>query len=206
LLNENLYELIRKETQWAIIIDADEFMYGKNGETIKTYLKGLDDNIGCVYVLWNIFNPANPIADNFSLTNNVKRLNYDKYNQFSYSVKYANDFGKSIVRTSMLNDNDKLWLHKTKVNGVTINNYGNIDTQWMDNNNNIEYSEEKFKQINLSMNHYAIRNQKDYYKKVSQIDTVSGKTFFVKALLEILELDDSMLITDDSMTKYSHIC
>ena len=104
LLNQNLYELIKRETKWAIIIDADEFMYGKNGETIKTYLQCLDDNIGCVYVLWNIFNPIIPLDDNFCLKNNTKRLNYDKYNEFSYVVKNANDFGKSIVRTSMLTD------------------------------------------------------------------------------------------------------
>ena len=35
--NDNIYPLIVKETEWAIIIDADEFMYGKNGHTIKTY-------------------------------------------------------------------------------------------------------------------------------------------------------------------------
>ena len=64
--------LIKRETKWAIIIDADEFMYGNNGETIKTYLQCLDDNIGCVYVLWNIFNPIIPLGDNFCLKNNTK--------------------------------------------------------------------------------------------------------------------------------------
>ena len=47
-------------------------MYGNNGETIKTYLQCLDDNIGCVYVLWNIFNPIIPLGDNFCLKNNTK--------------------------------------------------------------------------------------------------------------------------------------
>lgn len=202
LLNQNLYELIKRETKWAIIIDADEFMYGKNGETIKTYLQCLDDNIGCVYVLWNIFNPIIPLDDNFCLKNNTKRLNYDKYNEFSYVVKNANDFGKSIVRTSMLTDQHKLWIHKIRVSGVTINNYGNIDTTGYDNCNNINYSEKIFNELKLTMNHYAIRNVSDYTKKINQIHTVTGKTTFINGLLEILNLDDSYLVKDEYITNF----
>ncbi len=87
----------------------------------------------------------------------------------------------------------------------TINNYGNIDSNWFDNCNSIDYSEEKFNSIRLSMNHYAIRNINDYYKKVNQLDKVSGKKTFINGLLQMLELDDSLLITDNTMTKYSHI-
>lgn len=205
LLNQNLYELIKRETKWAIIIDADEFMYGKNGETIKTYLQSLDDNIGCVYVLWNIFNPIIPLDDNFCLKNNTKRLNYDKYNEFSYVVKNANDFGKSIVRTSMLTDQHKLWIHKIRVSGVTINNYGNIDTTGYDNCNNINYSEKIFNELKLTMNHYAIRNVSDYTKKINQIHTVTGKTTFINGLLEILNLDDSYLVKDEYITNFIYI-
>lgn len=205
LLNQNLYELIKRETKWAIIIDADEFMYGKNGETIKTYLQCLDDNIGCVYVLWNIFNPIIPLDDNFCLKNNTKRLNYDKYNEFSYVVKNANDFGKSIVRTSMLTDEHKLWIHKIRVSGVTINNYGNIDTNGYDNCNNINYSEKIFNELKLTMNHYAIRNVSDYTKKINQIHTVTGKTTFINGLLEILNLDDSYLVKDEYITNFIYI-
>ena len=38
LLDENLYELAKQETEWLILIDADEFMYGKNGHTITPFL------------------------------------------------------------------------------------------------------------------------------------------------------------------------
>jgi hypothetical protein len=196
LLNDNLYDLVKRETKWGIFVDADEFMYGKNGETIKTYLRSLDENIGCVYVLWNIFNPVKPLIGEFSLKNNTKRVNYDRIKELSYEIQNAYDFGKSIVRTSMLNDNDKLWIHKIKTGGIRINNYGNIDTSFYDNSNYINYSEEQFKNLKLTMNHYAIRNIDDHNKKSLQLNNVSNKVTFIRGLMQLSELDDNMLITD----------
>lgn len=197
LINDNLYYLIKQETEWAIILDADEFMYGKNGETIKTYLKSLNDDIGCVYVIWSIINPVLPLCCNFSLENNVKRINYDNIHNLSYLIKNANDFGKSIVRTSMLMDEHKLWLHKIKVNGTTINNYGDIDINWYDNCNTISWSEKNYNEVNLTLNHYAIRNLEDFEKKKNQLTKVTSKTNFINGLLEMLDLDDTFLITDN---------
>ena len=37
VLNRNLYDLFKKETEWAIVVDIDEFMYGKNGLNIKSF-------------------------------------------------------------------------------------------------------------------------------------------------------------------------
>jgi len=200
LLDEHLYPLIKKETEWAIIIDADEIMYGKNGHTIKTYLSTVENNIGCVYVLWNIINPNkyenNNLVNTFLLKQEKKRLNYDFINELSYNIKNANDFGKSIVRTSMLDDNRKLWLHKNYVNGNVINNYGYNKNAHFDNCNDVEYSEENFKKLNITLNHYAIRNTDDYIKKQSQINVVTEKNNFIYGLFEILQLDDKYLVTD----------
>lgn len=201
LMNDNLYYLIKQETEWAIILDADEFMYGKNGETIKTYLKSLHDDIGCVYVIWSIINPVLPLCSNFSLENNVKRINYDNIYNLSYLIKNANDFGKSIVRTSMLMDDHKLWLHKIKVNGTTINNYGDIDNNWYDNCNTISWSEKNYNEVNLTLNHYAIRNLEDFEKKKNQLTKVTNKTNFINGLLEMLDLDDTFLVTDNYISE-----
>ena len=54
VLNYNLYALIKNETEWAIVVDIDEFMYGKNGYNIKTFLETVSEDIGCIYVIWNI--------------------------------------------------------------------------------------------------------------------------------------------------------
>lgn len=196
LMNENLYDLIKRETEWAIFIDADEFMYGKNGETIKTFLRSVSDQIGCIYVLWTIINPVLPLTDGFSLQQNTKRVNYDKMSGLSYLIQNANDFGKSIVRTSMLNDGRKLWIHKIYVDGVTMNNYGMINTNWHDNSNGVQWSEKSFQELKITMNHYAIRNASDLEKKKSQLTTVSCKTNFIQGLIDMLELPDEMLVED----------
>ena len=205
LLDENLYEIVKKETEWLINVDADEFMYGKNGHTIKSYLLTINKSIGCIYVIWNIINPVKDIQNNitnyFSIKNNVKRLNYDLINKLSASIIHANDFGKSIVRTSMLMDNTKLWLHKMIVNGETISNYA-INSSKYDNKNNIEYSEENFKKLNITLNHYAIRNSEDYIKKENQINNVSHKNGFILGLFEMLNLNEEYFIIDDYINNF----
>jgi len=203
LLNENLYDRAKQETEWLILVDADEFMYGKNGYTIKTYLETVDKSVGCIYVIWNIVNPNkdgdNKLLTEFSYKNNVRRLNYDSIHQLSWRIQNANDFGKSIIRTSMLIDDCKFWLHKNTVSGERITNYG-VCTTHFDNGNNIEYSEANFKGVNITLNHYAIRNMADYEKKRRQIDVVSEKNDFINGLFEIMDLDESLLMVDTDIS------
>jgi len=198
LLDENLYDLIKAETKWAILIDADEFIYGKNGHTIQSYLSTLDEEVGCIYVIWNIINPCVDIDGNmvgdFSLKRTFKRLNHDLIHSLPSRAVEANDFGKSIVRTSMLIDDNKLWLHKIVVSGRTINNYGSVLTLPYDNGNNIQYSEQAYQELNISLNHHAIRNAKDYEKKKNQIDAVVHKNHFIRGLFDIVDLDAGCFI------------
>ena len=74
LLDDNIYPLIIKETKWAILVDADEFMFGKNGYTIKTYLNNVTDEIGCIYVIWNIINPFIESNGNISKYFSTKQI------------------------------------------------------------------------------------------------------------------------------------
>jgi hypothetical protein len=80
----------------------------------------------------------------------------------------------------MLNDNNKLWLHKIFVNGETINNYGIHKKNNFDNCNMIEYSEDNYKKINITLNHYAIRNLEDYEKKINKLIML-----FIKIILSL---------------------
>lgn len=201
LLDEHFYPLLIKETKWAILIDADEFMFGKNGYTIKKYVSELEDNIGCVYVIWNIVNPTMSdglITETFSTKQNLKRINHDLLNTLSWNIKNANDFGKSIIRSSMLCEEKKLWLHKIYSTGITINNYNNIITSNYDNYNNILKSEETYANLKISLNHYAIRNYEDYIKKEKQQNTVLGKKAFIDGLFEMLKLTDNYLVVDNT--------
>jgi hypothetical protein len=208
LISHNLYNLIREETEWAIIVDIDEFMYGKNGYNIKSYLSSIDENIGCIYVIWNIINPYkdenNNLLTEFSIKNNVKRINHDLMSNLSESIRFANDFGKSIFRTRMVMNESWLWIHLVKIfnNGKTINNYGVEKEGWYDDGNNVEYSEANYSNVNIALNHYTIRNLEDYDKKIKKMETFTpDRKYFINALLDIVDLDDSFLVIDDSLAK-----
>jgi glycosyltransferase involved in cell wall biosynthesis len=201
MLDEHIYPRIVHETKWAIIVDADEFMTGKNGYTIKSYLDSLSEDIGCVYVLWNIYNPCKEedgsVCETFSTKKNVKRINHDCMASLSWEIRNANDFGKSIIRTSMIDHGFKLWIHKIPIIGKKINNYGIEDhAPNNDNWNNIHYSEENFKKANITLNHYAIRNLSDLNKKKSQLGVVTHKHAFITGLIQMCDLDNSVLIED----------
>jgi glycosyltransferase involved in cell wall biosynthesis len=206
LLKDHFYSVIKEETEWAILVDTDEFMYGKNGYTIKSYLKSLEPDIGCIYVIWNIMNPYkdenNNLTSEFSIKHN-KRINHDLISSLSRGIKYANDFGKSVFKTKFLNNPVNLWLHLVKIyNAKTINNYGMVrdNTNHYDNYyNNIPYSEENFSKVNIALNHYAIRNMEDYKKKNLQLECVPSKKAFINGLFQMLNLDDSFFVKDDSI-------
>jgi hypothetical protein len=99
----------------------------------------------------------------------------------------------------MLVDSIKLWLHNIPVSGITVTNYGPKNNNF-DNGNFIKYSEDAFKKLDITLNHYAIRNLEDYEKKKKQIDIVSEKNRFIRRLFEMMELDDSKLVADDYIT------
>ena len=197
LLNEHIYPRIIHETEWAIIVDADEFMYGKNGHNLASFVDTVPADVGVIYVYWNIINPVTingAVSREFSTKMCNKRLNYDKIGGLSRRILNANTFGKSIIRTSMISKERKLWLHKTHIEGKMVNNYGYIDDSWEDNSFQFDYSEDNFAKCDVTLNHYAIRNAEDYEKKISQLNKVTSKTDFIKGLLDILELPDEYFV------------
>lgn len=205
LLDDNLYDLVRKESEWIIIVDADEFMYGRNGHTIKSYIKTIPSDVDCVYVLWNIISPlkiGDKITSDFSIKTGGKRLNYDAIYNLSEYIQNANAFGKSLIRTSGINDTVKLWLHKAFVYRRVINNYEQTCSNKDDNNENINYSEENYKRVNISLNHYAIRNEQDLNKKIQQLDQKPEKYGFIRGLIEMCDLDDKYLVQDDDINSF----
>jgi hypothetical protein len=208
LLQDHFYNIIKEETEWAILVDADEFMYGKNGYTIKSYLEGLQPDIGCIYVIWNLIAPYkdenNNLISEFSTKKNNKRINHDLMNTLHYDIRCAHDFGKSIFKTNLLCNSGCLWIHLVKIyDAKTINNYEierpDVFNNYFDNGNNIPYSEETYNKVNIALNHYAIRNLEDYEKKKKQLECVPHKYTFISGCLKMIDLDDSFFVKDDSM-------
>jgi glycosyltransferase involved in cell wall biosynthesis len=199
-INNNFYDIIVKETEWIIFVDLDEYMFGKNGYTIKSYLDTINGEVGGIYVLWSIINPCkenNEITKEFSIKKNVNRLNYDLIGNLSPNIVKCNDFGKSLLRTSMLKG--QIGLHKTfNINGTTINNYGENKNTFYDNCNQIDFSEENYKKINITLNHYNIRHLEDYTKKYKQFSMMEKeRNAMLSGSIEMVELDDSYFIKDN---------
>ena len=200
IYNKHFYDIIKKETKWAIIVDIDEFMFGKNGYTIKTYVESLPNDVGCVYVMWNIINPFRDEYDmldsKFSITKSKFRINWDLIQQLPYEVIYANAFGKSIFKTSDLQDHTKLWIHKISVRTKRIINYNIVDDTYYDNIVKYHQSEENYKKVNITLHHYVIRNYNDYIRKKRQLN-ISSRYQFIKGVLNILTVDSKYLIEDN---------
>jgi glycosyltransferase involved in cell wall biosynthesis len=170
MLNNNFFQRVKEESEWTIIVDIDEFMVGKNGHSIRSYVSSLDKSIGSVYVMWVIVlpekNETGEIGDVFTTQNKCFRVNHDSLSTLQNYVYFANDFGKSILRTSMLPENGKLFIHRTHVDGMKINNYGtDIRDQPYDNCNNIAYSERAYEALNITLHHFVIRNKSDYVRR-----------------------------------------
>jgi beta-1,4-mannosyl-glycoprotein beta-1,4-N-acetylglucosaminyltransferase len=197
ILCDNFYRLIKTTSEWSILVDIDEFMSGKNGYTISSFIDTIQPDIGCVYVYWNIFKPTidieGNIAEKFERKKSNKRINLDILKDLSYEINFASKFGKSLFRTSMLNDDIRLWIHKVPTNGTIITNYGNISDYKYDNDDNIVWSEDNYKKLDIILNHYVIRNKKDYDRKMSQLENTHRHPF-VKGALDIISLDDTYFI------------
>jgi hypothetical protein len=198
IIDDNFYEMVKNRSRWSIIVDIDEFMFGKNGYTLSSYIDTIPDDIGCVYVYWSILKSDIDLYHQFSIKNPSKRINLDLISTLSHNINFANKFGKSLFRTSMLNDNNKLWMHKIFTNGKIITNY-NIETNYSyDNGDNIPYSEANYSSLNIALNHYVIRNVNDYNKKSNQLKD-AHRFPFVKGIIDIHYLDNQFCVDDNSI-------
>jgi hypothetical protein len=204
ILCDNFYNIITNSTEWCLLVDIDEFMYGKNGFTLSSFIDTLDENIGCFYVYWNIFKPTldseKNICEHFSLEKSTKRINLDLITKLSNEIQFASKFGKSIFRTSMTDDDTQLWIHKVPTSGKIINNYNTKTNYVYDNDDVFIWSEENYNKLNIVLNHYPIRNKSDYDKKITQLEN-NHRFNFIKGIVEIANLDNSFFIDDYSLCK-----
>jgi hypothetical protein len=199
----NFYDIIKVETEWALLVDIDEFMFGKNGYTLLSFIDTLGQDVGCYYVYWNIFLPAKDdygnISENFNLYNmKHKRINLDLMHQTNGSIQFSDRFGKSIFRTEMLNDGQQLWMHKVYTNGKILTNYSGETDYRYDNGDYFTWSEELHSKSNVVLNHYAIRNKKDYIAKNCQLSDQHRNRFLV-GVFDILQINEDFLIEDNDI-------
>ena len=184
IFNDNVYKH-RFETKWMLMVDLDEFMYGRKGKTIAEYLDTVDDDVGNVYVEWRFFttngHKQRPNGLVRSLTRRVKyREPHEKPGWFDMpsQVKFTVGFGKSIFRSAWMHDEPKFWMHKVHTSGRRINNYGEeLPNNFYDPDNiPIEtITEDIAREANLGLNHYVIQSHADLVNKVVSLDSVFEK-------------------------------
>lgn len=153
--NTYYLEKVKKESDWVMIVDLDEFIYGrKQAKTIKDYLKTLADNVAQVYVPWKLFGSnGHLIQPNNCVDAFTMRTKYDhvKTNGMCDSEKILT---KTIVRTHSLT---KITIHYSVVNKkdkVEIISNG----QLVNSSQFQPITEEILQQSMLHCNHYPIQS------------------------------------------------
>jgi hypothetical protein len=76
LYNKYFLEVVKKKSEWMMVVDLDEFLYARNKfKSIPEYLKSLDKEITSVRVPWKIFGSnghekqPDGVVSNFTKTN-----------------------------------------------------------------------------------------------------------------------------------------
>ena len=204
MLNK-IYYLLKNTSEWGIILDIDEFIFGKNGYTISSYINELENDINAVYIYWNLFKPAIDLCGNiiepFSIRNSNQRINLDLLPEIPYETQWSFHFGKSLFRTSALIDERKFWIHKIPIYGKRITNYNTLSISCNDNDDDINKNEENYKNSNITMNHYAIRNKNSYLSRINKLNTEIDKNqkLYAKSLLNWFNLSSDYFVTDNEL-------
>ena len=140
LYNKHFFEIIKKETEFILPCDIDEYVYSRNGyKTIKDFLE--ESEYDAIWIPWKLFG-TNGISTPNSIVQSLTKRKKD----FVQETDKLKGMGKTITRTSkilMLN------LHQCKVlEGINFIRF--------------DYSSD------LNLNHYKLISE-EYYKNVKCI-------------------------------------
>ena len=224
LLTENLLARLQLNARWAAVVDADEFMFGKNGHTLRSYVLSLPPAVSRVYVFWNIVSPRREAVEGGEEVDNDhqpilgrhrRRPNYDRLwaadGALGEDARHANNFGKSLFRPARARLPEGLWLHKVAVpggppGGRAVTNYdertdeaavdGGAHARF-DNRPWVARSEADYRRVNVTLHHYALRSRSDVAKKAAQLPIMAGKARFLHGLFEMLRCEDDGAFVDD---------
>jgi hypothetical protein len=152
LYNKLFLETVKKETNWLIICDVDEYIYARNGHIkIMDVLNKLPKNVEKIWLPWKIFGSNNNINQpNGIIKSFIKR-----------KIEYSNDkgFGKTICRTKNLNNigccGHLLTLNKNNIYYTANGN--NLET--------FDFTTENYNKLDLHLNHYMLMSE-EYYLKI----------------------------------------
>lgn len=144
-------EAHRHETEWAALIDADEFIRPLHGfEDVRIILEGMNENVSCVALSWLLFGSGGHIDTPAGLC----------VEAFTSRRRRAVRKVKSIVRMSRVAS--PLNTHQMLVAGRTVDAQGDpvfLLKGEMRPHNSVPL---------LALNHYVIKSQAQYRAKVTR--------------------------------------
>lgn len=152
--NNYFLDEVKRNSNWVMVVDLDEFVYARNGfKNIPEYLDVLDNDIGCVTILWKMFGSNGYIKQPQSIRHSFTKRRLHEANisaQLSGSNSQGGyDVGKSICRSSCL---IKFDIHVPMHYGKKIVLPDQITENSLNN-------------THLHINHYAIQSW-EWFKKV----------------------------------------
>lgn len=161
LYNRHFLEL-KDESEWLLVCDLDEFIYGRNGyRTIVDFLKSLSINIGAIRIPWKMFGSSNFIDQPRSIVDSfLLREAYERGSIFS-SLRSKKTHSKAIVRSKFLK---RFHIHfcylKGKCKTIGANQKRNSYPRRGINKSFQSISEKVLENSFLHLNHYALQSKK----------------------------------------------
>lgn len=194
LYNKHYLETVKKETEWLIVCDIDEYIYARNGHVkIPEVLDKLPKHIKIIWIPWKIFGsnghkkqPANIVQ---SFNKHFKQ----------YTKKYG--YGKTISRPENIIELD---VHLQKFNKPTLHYTSSGDLY-----DDYDFSHENVLKLDLHLNHYMLMSE-EYYEKIkcTRGGGASGNVskYTMKTFYELNSHYSKHLIEDNELkTKKSKI-
>lgn len=147
--------IIKKETEWIIVCDIDEYIYARNNyKKISDKLNSINNNIEKIWLPWKIFGSNGHIKQ----PSNIKKSFIKREDSMS-SKKKDLGHGKCISRTRNI-INFGTCGHNIQINGNNkeyLSNGEELDK--------FEYNENNLNKLDLHLNHYMLLSE-EYYLEI----------------------------------------
>lgn len=117
LFNKHFLDIIKKETEWVIVIDIDEYVYSRNGYSkITDYINKISDDISQIILPWKMFGSNTIIKQPLSIISSFTKR--EDNSRFKNRIK-SSHFGycKALTRVSRLK---QIETHKPTLNSGCI--------------------------------------------------------------------------------------
>lgn len=150
MYNKHYLDIVKKETEWLIVCDIDEYIYSRNGyKKITNVLNELPINVKQIWIPWKIFWGNGH-------KNQPKHI-IESFNKHYRHYKKDHGYGKSILRTSQLIDFD-IHVHYIYDSPCIYTSNGELY-------DNYDFTYENVNTLNLHLNHYMLMSE-EYYREI----------------------------------------